>query len=396
MTSSNGKLLLVTRDVDGGLGQHFVDLAEGMATYGWEVHCIRAEGTKGHVTKHSARLDNLTGVTVHTIPLARSIGAGDLRSYLAFRRIMKRHGPFDVIHGHGAKGGVFARLACRNTGTSVYTPHGLITADNNLPGWKRTIYSLIERIFNFWLTDMMITVSSAEQEEAIRLSTRRDNCIMIPNAIREPDFINRSEARRRIGLSESADVALFVGRFVYAKSPGRFISTMARVAPHHPNLSAVLIGSGDEKSALMEMSQRFGLEERVVFFETANAAAYMKAADMLVVPSRYEGLSYTMIEALAAGLPIITFDVSGSNDLVDHCQSGYIVPQGEEDLMAKQVEKLIEDPDLRARMAGASRQRFGLFSLESMIARTKSVYDDAMWLSYQRGKRPNTPSVISS
>ncbi|MCG8594689.1 MAG: glycosyltransferase, partial [Kiloniellales bacterium] len=121
---SKGKLLLVTRDVDGGIGRHFVDLAAGMADRGWKVHCVRAAGVEGHVTDHSARLDALAGVTVHEIPLARSIGLGDLRSYLAFRRIVKQHGPFDIAHGHGAKGGVLARLPCRDIKASVYTPHG--------------------------------------------------------------------------------------------------------------------------------------------------------------------------------------------------------------------------------------------------------------------------------
>lgn len=396
MGASRGKLLLVTRDVDGGIGQHFVELAEGMAARGWEVHCIRAELVRGHVTDHSRRLDELPEITVHTIPLARAIGPGDWRSYRAFRRIVKRHGPFDVIHGHGAKGGVFARLACKRSGASVYTPHGLITVDQNLTAWKRSIYGLIERVFNLWLTDIMITVSRAERKEAIRLSTCRNSCLVIPNAIREPDFIDRAEARRQIGLAASDEVALFVGRFVYAKSPERFVRAMSRIEPNRPNFKAVLIGSGDEKPALIKMSQQLGGGDRFVFFETTNAAAYMKAADLLVVPSRYEGLSYTMLEALAAGLPIVTFDVSGSEDLVEHRHSGYIVPQGDEDLMARRVVKLIDDPDLREQMAAASRQRFGQFSLDSMITRTDSVYDDAMWLSYRRGKRPVEPPILSS
>lgn len=389
-------MLLVTRDVDGGLGQHFVDLAEGMAARGWDVHCVRAERAEGHVTRHSARLDDLPDVTVHSIPLARAIGPGDLRSYLAFRQIIKRHGPFDVVHGHGAKGGVFARLACLRSGASVYTPHGLITVDKSLPWLKQMTYGLIERFFNRWLTDMMITVSRAEREEAIRLSACRTTCTLIPNGIAEPDFIERKEARRLIGLTATDSVALFVGRFVYAKSPERFISAMARITPDRPNFKALLIGSGEQKPALVEMSRQLGIGNQFVFFETANAAAYMRAADVLVVPSRYEGLSYTMIEALAAGLPIVTFDVSGSDDLVDHRQSGFIVPQGNEDLMSKRVARLIEDPDLRSRLAAASRQRFHRFSLESMIGMANSVYDDAMWLSYRRGKRADAPPVFSS
>ena len=122
----------------------------------------------------------------------------------------------------------------------------------------------------------------------------------------------------------------------------------------------------------------------------------MKAADVLVVPSHYEGLSYTMIEGLAAGLPIVTFEVSGSEEIVEHRRSGFIVPQGNEDLLANRVAKLVEDPDLRAQVGDAARQRFAEFSLRSMISRTESVYDDALSLTYERGKRKAKPWVFNS
>ena len=391
-----GKLLLVTRDVDGGLGRHFVDLAEGMAARGWEVHCIRAEQVSGHVTDHSARLDRLPGVTVHPIPLARSIGPGDLRSFLTFRKVVKQYGPFDIAHGHGAKGGVLVRLASGRSSASVYTPHGLITLDGSLPAPRRLAYGLIERLLNIWLTNLVITVSQAEREEAIRLGTPPERCIVVPNGIKALDFIGRNEARRKMGLCARDEVALFVGRFVYAKSPERFIRAMSVVARKRQNFKAVLVGSGEEKVALSKMCLRLGARRHFVFFETKNAASFMRVADLLVVPSRYEGLSYTMIEALAAGLPIVTFNVSGSEVLVDHQRNGFVVPQGDEDALATRVEELLEYSDLRARMAKASRERFGQFSLQSMILRTASAYDDAMWLSHRRDKKLFRPPALSS
>ena len=224
MVELQRKLLLVTRDVDGGLGQHFVDLAEGMTARGWEVHCIRAELVEDHVTGHSRRLDDLDGVKVHTIPLARSIGPGDWRSYRAFRRIVKRHGPFDIAHGHGAKGGVFVRLPCRGIRSSVYTPHGFITVDPKIGGSQRAVYGAIEGVFARFLTDAILAVSTQEHREALRLGAPLDTCHKIPNGMARPDFLPRDRARAEMGLGPDDQVALFIGRFChpyyYAYSSG--------------------------------------------------------------------------------------------------------------------------------------------------------------------------------
>ncbi len=375
MTVNPGKLLLVTRDVDGGLGQHFVDLAEGMAARGWEVHCVRAERTERHVTGHTARLDALPGITVHTIPLARLIGPGDLYSYLAFRRIVQHHGPFDIAHGHGAKGGILVRLPCQSIRANVYTPHGFITVDPTIVAWKKAIYSVIEGIFARFLTDAIVAVSTQEREEALRLGAAETVCVTVPNGMAPPNFLSRELAREKIGLGPKDRVAFFVGRFCHQKAPERFIGLIAALAPQHPDLRGVLIGNGDSKQELIERAAALGVSDRLVFFETANASAHMQAADLLVVPSRYEGFAYTMIEALAAGLPIVSYDVGGADDLVFGARTGYVVAQGEEHALAFRAGDIIGDPEMQSKMAKAARERFQRFDLATMLDRITVVYE---------------------
>ncbi len=374
-TATQGRLLLVTRDVDGGLGQHVVDLAEGMAARGWEVHCIRAERAEDHVTAHSARLEALPGVTVHTIPLARAIGPGDLRSYLAFRRIVKRHGPFDIAHGHGAKGGVFVRLPCRGIGASVYTPHGLMTVDTSFRGPKAAVYGLIERLFARLFTQTMIVVSEEERDEGLRLGAAPETCHLVPNGRAEPALIDRDRARAKIGIPKDAEVALFVGRFVYAKAPERFVRLVAKLAPDRPKLLGLLIGSGEARPALDKIASEEGILDRLVFFETDRAATYMKAADVLVMPSRYEGLAYTMIEGLAAGLPIVSTVVPGASMGIVAGQNGYVVPQNCQERLVESCAALLDDPGLRHAMGSKSRARFARFELRAMVDATAAIYE---------------------
>lgn len=375
MAASQGKLLLVTRDVDGGIGQHFVDLAEGMAARGWEVHCVRAKLVQGHVTDHSRRLDELPGATVHTIPLARAIGTGDWRSYRTFRRIVKQHGPFDIAHGHGAKAGVLVRIPSLSIKASAYTPHGFITVDPNIGQTKKALYGAIEGIFARFLTDAILAVSTEERHEALRLGAPEAASHTVPNGMLAPDFLPRERARAEIDLGPDDQVALFVGRFCHQKAPERFVNLIARLAEERPNLRGVMIGSGEDKPALVAQVEALDIADRLKFLETSRASAYMTAADLLVVPSRYEGFAYTMIEALAAGLPIVTYDVGGADDLVVRAHNGHVVPQGDKEALACRCAEVLDSAEIRSRMAEAARERFRQFDLDTMLDRISGVYE---------------------
>ena len=380
-----GKLLLVARNIDGGIGRHVVDLAEEMAARGWEVHCIRATRSNDQVTDHSARLDRLPGVIVHAIPLARAVGPGDFASYLAFRKIVKAHGPFDIAHGHGAKGGVFVRLPCRHLGARCYSPHAFITLDAEAGRLKKLIYGGVERILGRFFTDALIAVSTEERLEALRFGIRDSRCHLVPNGVAVPAFLPRQDARHHLGLRTDDEVLLFVGRFCRQKAPERFIKLVAELAPTRPKLRGVLIGSGEQEADLFALARTLGIDKRLVFFRSPRAASLMRAAEALIVPSRYEGFAYTMLEALAAGLPIVTYDVGGAKDMIVEGVDGHIVPQGDAVALADFTGRVLENPDVRIEMAKAAEARFGLFRQDQMLSRLADLYDRV--LVEQSGRR---------
>ena len=190
-----------------------------------------------------------------------------------------------------------------------------------------------------------------------------------------PTFLPRDRARNEIGLSPENRVALFVGRFCREKAPERFVSLVARLVPEFPRLRGVMIGSGDTKPQLVDLAAALGVSDRLIFFETSKASAYMRAANLLVVPSRLEGFAYTMVEALAAGLPIVTYDVGGTDDLVVDGRTGYVVPQGDEGALAQRAGEILSSPDRQEKMAKAARDAFPRFELDAMLERIASVYD---------------------
>lgn len=368
------KVLLIAREPTGDLGRHFVDLATGLADRGLEVHCLRSSTPIAAEGDAADRLAALPGVVLHELPIQPAIGLTDLGAYRELRALVARHGPFDIAHGHGAKAGVLVRLPAEGLGARVYTPHGLLTMDRSLPQPKRRVYGLLEGALSRLSTDAVILVAEEERCEALRLGLAPELCHVVPHGLAMPDFIERWRARAELGLSPDADVALFAGRFVEAKGPERFLRLIGQLAQDRPRLQAAMIGTGDT-AELRRQAGELGIAERLKILQSDAAAGYMKAADLLVLPSRHEGLSYTMIEGIAAGLPILSFDVAGTSMAIVQGESGYVVPQGNEFQLAMSAGAMIDSPPLRASMAAAARARFALFDFDAMIDRTIGVYE---------------------
>lgn len=368
------KVLLIARELTGDLGRHFVDLAAGLADRGLEVHCLRSSAPVTAERDAAERLASLPRVALHELPIQPAIGLNDLGAYRELRALVARCGPFDIAHGHGAKAGVLVRLPAEGLGARVYTPHGLATMDRSLPQPKRRVYGLLEGALSRLSTDAVILVAEEERCEALRLGLAPELCHVVPHGLAMPDFFTRARARRALGLSPKADVALFAGDFVQAKGPERFLRLIGQLAEQRPQLQAAMIGRGDT-SPLLHQAAELGIADRLKVFETDAPAGYMKAADLLVLPSRHEGLSYSMIEGIAAGLPILSFDVAGTSMAIIQGESGYVVPQGNEFQLAMSAAAMIDSPPLRASMAAAARARFSLFDLDAMIDRTIGVYE---------------------
>ena len=136
------KILLVLEAALGGTGRHIVDLAQGLLDRDHDVHLVYSTlRADAHFTAGLHRLQTeCSRFRSHAIPITRELTASDLRAYVKLRRIVRRHGPFNLIHSHSTKAGFLARLLVGKSGAaSVYTPHGLMTMDPRLRGLRRCV-----------------------------------------------------------------------------------------------------------------------------------------------------------------------------------------------------------------------------------------------------------------
>lgn len=367
------RVLLIAEACGAGVGRHVLDLAEGLAERGCEVHLIysplRAE------PKFLARLGAAPQVRRAAYPVRRSIHPGDLGAVRFVRRYVAQHGPFDVIHGHSSKGGALARLAAPGTGARVvYTPHALVTMDPELGRVKRSFYLGVEWALSR-LTDRIIAVSPEEHGFGARTGLGRSRLALIPNGVGPYAYPERDVVRRRLGIPDSAAVVGFVGRLTGQKAPDVLLRAFAASSRGRDHHRLVVVGSGPLEGPLRRLSAGLGVADKVMWLGPCDGKGVLPAFDVFALPSRYEGFPYVGLEALAAGLPVVTTSSAGMGLAVADGVNGLVVPAGRPDLFAGALASLLDDPGRLLAFGRKSLERAPAFSARDMVSKTLALYN---------------------
>ena len=295
-----------------GVGRHVVDLTAGQLAW-HDVTLIysplRAE--TGFLSEISD-LSNLKAIPLH---LRRAPHPMDLFALRSLRRVLKREGPFDVVHGHSSKGGALSRLAALGTNSiKVYTPHAFFTADPTLRATERALFAAAERLLSR-AGDRIICVSPEEYAHALSLGIDRSTLVCIPNGRSAKTLVRREQARAALGLPPEAIVVGFIGRLVRQKAPDRLIQAFLKIQSIPGSILAI-VGDGPLGAELRSTFGGHAGFERIIWTGHRKGDEIISAFDILAVPSRYEGFPYVYLEALAAGLPIVTMEVGGARSVV--------------------------------------------------------------------------------
>ncbi|WAC59094.1 glycosyltransferase family 4 protein [Brevundimonas sp. SL130] len=299
-------ILLVIEPSGGGSGRHVVDLAQGLIEGGHDVSLIyspvRAE------PRFEAEVAALPLQHLERLPMRRAVGPWDIGALIALRRLIARLGPFDIVHGHSAKAGALARLAAPASSARIYTPHALTTLNPVEVG--ATPYGLIETLLARLVSEAVIAVSDEEASHAAHRGFPVERLHTIPNGLTAYDSLDRTAARRFMGLPDEAWVVGFVGRLIPQKDPVRFAQALSLAHARDPRILGVMIGQGP----LFDEAREIG-GHAVHMLGALDARPLMPGFDLFAMTSRYEGFSYAMVEAAAAALPLLTSEVGGVSTL---------------------------------------------------------------------------------
>lgn len=378
MTSRTGGRLsvaIVAEAAAGGVATHLADMVRGLAGLGIEVHLAVPTGERLDEAVIDADV-RACCASMTRLPMPRSIGWRDAAAWWRLRRALQRIGP-DIVHSHSSKAGVLAR-ACMGPWRQVYTPHALYTLNPALPGAHRRLFGGVETFLGRYRTDRMIAVSRAEARHAHEaLGIPLERIATIPNGVRPFVLLARDAARRALGLHPTRFTVGFVGRLAHQKGIDRLVRVADLLASSGDMaIDFAIVGEGDLAAAAGRPIDCLPGNVRVVG-KVDQARTYLSAFDLLLLPSRYEGFPYVYLEAMAAGLPIVTTRVAGAGELVDAEQIGLVVRNTEDPApLAAALMQLHASGALRARMRGNCAAAIGRYSVEAMVRRTATIYQE--------------------
>ena len=267
-----------------------------------------------------------------------------------------------MVHTHSAKAGALGRLAAVRAGVPriVHTLHGFPFHEFQ-PWWRRTAYLRIERRLGR-STDALLAVGGAVAAQAVRLGlTSPERIRTIPPAVDVSGVVSgtaaRGLARRRLGLPAGVRLVGTVGRIDYQKAPEDWLEALASCGD---DVWGMWIGDGPLRGRLLAQARRRGLAERLrLLGHRDDVAELLPAFDVFALASRYEGLPCALVEAAAAGVPVVATAVNAVPDLVVPGETGLLVPPQRPDLLGRAMAYLLDEPAEAQAMAEAGRLRLG-------------------------------------
>lgn len=373
---------IITRLNIGGPSIQAAMLSDRLRAHGFETLLIHGsladgEGDMTYLLEH-------TQVRTSFVPsLRRSVSpVADVRAVGSILGELKAFKPH-IVHTHTAKAGTVGRAAAlaynrlaRTKATTVHTYHG-----HSLEGYFRHAgpFIAIERLLAR-VTDRLIAISpriAADLRDRYQIG-RADQWNIVPLGfdlapLAGIDGAARAGARRDLGIAPERPVVMIVGRLTVIKQHELFLRVARLVHDTHPSALFVIVGDGELRDELEALTRRLGLEQHVRFLGwRKDLAAMYGAADVCVLTSRNEGTPVAAIEALAAGVPVVSTDVGGVRDVIDDPVLGASAPDNDVHALASHVRRMLSremrTPDMIAARRAAVTARYGSERLVSDIA----------------------------
>lgn len=355
-------LRIIARLNVGGPALHTVLLNERLPAERYESRLVT--GVPDAAEGDYVELHGLAPERIVRVPaLGRELsGSRDLKALAELVRLMRRVRPH-VVHTHTAKAGTLGRIAAivARVPVRVHTFHGHVF-DGYFSPAKTRAFLAIERALAR-RTQRILTVSDHVRDELLALGIGRPgNTTVVPLGLDLDPFAradaHRGELRRELGVAADTPLVGIVARLVPIKAHEVFLAAAARIAERVPACRFVVVGDGERRAELEDLAARSGLAERVRFLGwRADLARIHADLDVAVLTSRNEGSPVALIEAMAAGLPVVSTSVGGVPDLVSEGVHGHLVAMDDAAALADATIGLLADPARRRALGSAGRTR---------------------------------------
>lgn len=360
-------LQLITRADWGGAQRHVFDLATRINSGQFRVTVACApDGILVH------RLRSLGVEVLPVRSFQREIApiqdVAAVREVAELIRLTGAH----LVHAHSSKAGLLGRIAARWCDVPVvYTAHGFAFGGRASPLVSRVGYLGAEWLAGHLWTDRILTVSEADYRLAVAYRLAPAHRVhVIHNGIDPEPFA-------RIPLRDSREDLPVVGT-ISRLVPGKGLEELLRAAQtvlRHRPVRVMIAGDGPLEAPMKLLAEELGIAQHVRFVGfVEHPASFLREVDLFALPSYKEGLPYTVLEALAAGRPVVASDVGGLPEIITEGVNGRLVPAGNVTLLAQAIRQLLDLPDLKDPSLQARRSVNERFHIDTMISRIQAVY----------------------
>jgi glycosyltransferase involved in cell wall biosynthesis len=364
-------ILHVFRAPVGGLFRHVLDLTREQTARGHRVGLIADSNTGGKRAEDTLRLlEPSLALGLTRFPMRRHANPGDL---FALAHVVRRarDTEADVVHGHGAKGGAYARLSFgAKRPIRAYTPHGgsLLFGHETLAG---QFYLATERLL--MLRGDLFLFESAYSADIFRrkIGSPRGLVRIVHNGVSQAEF-------KPIESAPDATDLVFMGELRPVKGIDVLLDAIARLRDAGRNVTATLVGDGPDRTALQAQVEALGLTGLVQFKPAMPARQALTLGRIMTVPSRAESLPYVVLEAAAGGKPLITTNVGGIPEIYGPL-SRTLVPPQDCPALAGAIAWVLDRPDEMANVTRKLREQVRTsFSVGTMVDGVLAAYQKAL------------------
>lgn len=380
------RLLVVIDEMEvGGSQRQIVHLLTGIDRERWQPELV-------YFRNHSFLIERLSraGIPVHFLPKRGRLDPGFL---MRFAGLLK-HGDYDLIHAFSVTGELWTVLAKIVAGCR--TP--LIASERNQQVRKPAWYWPVKRFVLSRSAGVIANSEAGAQTTAKHTRVAQSFFDTIPNGVEIPSEASPAEreaTRADVGAPADRPLCLFVGRLVPQKNLDCLIAAMAELAPGRRPWLAIA-GDGPLREHVRSLAAASGVEGDIrLLGERSDATRLMQAADFLVLPSHFEGLSNSLLEAMAAGCPVIASAVGGTPELIEHGRTGLLFPSNDSQALASCIDDLCTDAGKRSVLSRQARDYVSrTYGIRALVDATTAVYERC--LQHGRTPRDRRPARLVS
>jgi L-malate glycosyltransferase len=352
----------------GGAQKHLVELLRGIDRRRFSVS-VWTEKTGGELTKEVEHI----GVRVRSLDVKRSLTEGRfLIRLIQVAHALRREG-VDIAHGYLYAGNIIGSLAGLLGGVPVR-----LVSKRSLDRYPARAKLLACRLANRFADRVTVNARAVGTFVAQEEGCDPRKMVLIPNGV---DFCRfqrgHDDARTALGVAPHERVVGTVGRLTWKKAPECLLAAANIILRQEPHARLLIVGDGPLRAQAEERAEELGIRTRCMFTgSVSDASPFIRACDVFVLSSVIEGMANALLEALACGKPAVVTDAGGNGEVVQHGETGFVVPCHDPSQLAEATLHLLRHPDLAAQMGEAARKDMEeRFSLTRMVQSVEALYD---------------------